>query len=89
LVIDGEGGDLLDQLQEVDGAVEEGRLEFTFEVDVLFTGLDLLDVIREVNEGDDVDGELAEDGANDVGVEDVGLWSLFRQAFDGLRCNLV
>jgi hypothetical protein len=65
-------------LQEVDGAVEEGGLELAFEVDVLFAGLDLLDVIREVDEGDDMDGELAEDGANDVGIEDVGLWSLFR-----------
>ncbi len=89
MVVDGEGGDLLDQLQEVDGAVEEGRLEFAFELDVLFAGLNLLDVVREVDEGDDVDGELAEDGANDVGVKDVGLWSLFRQAFDGLRCRLV
>jgi len=78
LVVDCEGGDLLDELQEVDGAVEERRLELAFEVDVLFAGLDLLDVIREIDEGDDVDGELAEDGANDVGVEDVGLWSLFR-----------
>ncbi len=65
-------------MQEVDGAVEEGGLELAFEVDVLFAGLDLLDVIREVDEGDDMDGELAEDGANDVGIEDVGLWSLFR-----------
>jgi len=65
-------------LQEVDGAVEEGGLELAFEVDVLFAGLDLLDVIREVDEGDDVDGELAKNGANDVGVEDVGLRSLFR-----------
>ncbi len=78
MVVDCEGGDLLDELQEVDGAVEERRLELAFEVDVLFAGLDLLDVIREIDEGDDVDGELAEDGANDVGVEDVGLWSLFR-----------
>lgn len=65
-------------MQEVDGAVEEGGLELAFEVDVLFAGLDLLDVIREVDEGDDVDGELAKNGANDVGVEDVGLRSLFR-----------
>ncbi len=36
MVVDGEGGDLLDQLEEVDGAVEEGGLEFAFEVDVGF-----------------------------------------------------
>jgi len=35
LVVDGEGRDLLDELQEVDGAVEEGGLEFAFEVDVV------------------------------------------------------
>jgi hypothetical protein len=32
-----------------------------------------------------VDGELAEDRANDVGVEDVGLRALFGEAFDGLE----
>jgi hypothetical protein len=34
LVIDGEGGDLLDELEKVDCAVEEGGFEFAFEVDV-------------------------------------------------------
>lgn len=35
-----------------------------------------------------MDGELAEDGADYVGVEDVGLGALFGEAFDGLwlRC---
>jgi hypothetical protein len=32
-----------------------------------------------------VDGELAEDGADDVEVEDVGLWALFGEAFNGLE----
>ena len=35
LVVDRESGDLLDELEEVDGAVEEGRLEFAFEIDVV------------------------------------------------------
>lgn len=35
LVVDGEGGDLLDELQEVDGRVEEGRRELGLEVDVI------------------------------------------------------
>lgn len=35
LVVDGEGRDLLDELQEVDGAIEEGWFEFAFEVDVV------------------------------------------------------
>jgi len=34
LVVDGESGNLLDKLEEVDCAVEEGGLEFAFEVDV-------------------------------------------------------
>lgn len=34
LVIDREGGDLLDQLEEVDGAVQERRLKLAFEIDI-------------------------------------------------------
>ena len=44
----------------------------------------LLDIIGYVNQCDDVYRKLAEDRANDVGIEDVGLGSLFRKAFDGL-----
>lgn len=33
LVVDREGGDLLDELQEVDSAVEEGGFELAFEID--------------------------------------------------------
>jgi len=35
LVVNGEGRDLLDELQEIDGAVEEGGLEFALKVDVV------------------------------------------------------
>jgi hypothetical protein len=89
LVVDGEGGDLLDQLQEVDGGVEEGRGEFLLEVWVRVFGLDALYVLGDVDEGGDVDGELAEDGADDVGVKDVVLRALFGQSFDGLVILLV
>lgn len=34
LVVDREGGDLLDQLEQVNGAVQEGRLEFALEINV-------------------------------------------------------
>jgi hypothetical protein len=34
LVVDREGGDLLDQLEEIDGAVQEGRLKLALEIDV-------------------------------------------------------
>lgn len=33
LVIDGEGGDLLDELEEIDGAVEKGWFELAFQID--------------------------------------------------------
>ena len=45
LVVDREGGDLLDELQEVDGAVQERRLEFAFEVDFLLSRFRSLHVV--------------------------------------------
>jgi hypothetical protein len=91
LVVDGEGRDLLDELQEVDGAVEERGLEFALEVDgaAVFHGLELLHVLRDVDEGGDVDGELAEDGGNDVPVPDVVLRAFFGELFDRLVVLLV
>ena len=81
LVVDCEGGDLLDELQEVDGGIEERRLELFLEIDVILLGIDTLHVLGYVDECDDVDSELAEDRANDVEVEDVVLRSLFRELF--------
>ena len=37
LVVDGKGGDLLDELEEVDARVEQGGLELGFEVDLIGT----------------------------------------------------
>lgn len=34
LVVDREGGDLLDQLKEVDGTVQEGRLKLALEINI-------------------------------------------------------
>ena len=84
MVIYCESGDLLDELEEVDGAVEKGGFKFAFEVDVVAARFVALHVIGEVDEGDDVDGELAENGANDVRVEDIGLRPFFGETFDGL-----
>lgn len=84
LVVDCEGGDLLDKLKEVDCGVEEGGLEFLLEVRVGVFGFDTLDVLGYVDEGDDVNGELTEDGADDVDVEDVVLGTFFGKGFDGL-----
>ena len=84
MIVDGEGGDLLDELEKVDGAVEERGLEFAFEVDVGVAGFDAGDVASDVDQGDDVDGELAEDGAHDVEVEDFGLGAFFGETFTGL-----
>jgi len=41
--------------------------------------------MENVVESDDVDCELAEDGTDDVGVEDVGLRAFFGECFDGLE----
>ena len=84
MVIYCESGDLLDELQEVDGAVEEGGFEFAIEVNVVAARFVALHVVGEVDEGDDVDGELAENGANDVRVEDIGLGPFFGETFDRL-----
>ena len=47
--------------------------------------LDLVHVVGKVDESRDVNSELAENGSNDVHVEDVGLRSLLGQTLDGLR----
>lgn len=49
LVVDGEGGYLLDELEEVDGAVEEGGLEFAFEIDFRGARFGAVDVVGEVD----------------------------------------
>lgn len=73
-------------MEQVDGGVEEGGLEFGFGVGIeaVVFGLFLLDPLGDVDERDDVQGELAEDRADDVRIEDVGLGAFFRQLFDGL-----
>lgn len=87
LVVDGEGRDLLDELQEVNGAVEERGLELALEVDgpAIFHGLELLDEVGDVDESGDVDGELTEDRGNDVPVPDVVLRALLGKLLDGLK----
>ena len=88
LVVDGEGGDLLNQLQEVDGRVEERRFEFTLEIDVGLLGLSALHVSRDVDQSDNVDSELSKDGTDNVWVENVGLRSLLGKCFNGLEDRL-
>jgi hypothetical protein len=77
---------LLDELQEVDGAVEERGLELALEVDgaTVLLGLEFLNILRDVDQGGDVDGELAEDGGDDVPVPDVVLRAFLGELFDGL-----
>lgn len=77
MIVDGKGGDLLDELEQVDGAVEEGGFEIAFEINVVAARLVALNIVGDVDEGDDVDCELAKDGADDVGVENVGLGAFF------------
>ncbi len=71
-------------MEEVDGAVEKGGFEFAFKVDVVTARFVALNIVGEVDEGDDVDGELAENGANDVRVKDVRLGSFFGETLDRL-----
>jgi hypothetical protein len=87
LVVDCERGDLLDELEEVDGAVEERRLELALKINLrtIFLLLEAVDVVGDVDKGDNVDRELAENRRNDVPVPDVVLWALFGELFDGLR----
>ena len=89
LIVDGEGGDLLDELKQVDCAVEEGRFKFAFEVDLLGARLDTSDIVGEVDERDNMDGKLAEDRPDDVRIEDVRLGAFFREAFNGLKVLLI
>lgn len=85
LVVDGEGRNLLDELQEVDSRVEERGLEFTLEVDVSLLGLSTLHISGNVDQSDDVNGELSKNGSDDVWVENVGLRSLLGKCFNGLK----
>ena len=84
LVVDGEGGDLLDELEKVDGRVEQRRRELGLEVDALGARRDLVAEPGNVDERDHVHGELAENGADDVKVEDVGLGTLLGETLDRL-----
>lgn len=85
LVVDGERGDLLDELKQIDCRIEKGWLEFLFEIGVRNLGLSALDVLRDVDEGRDVNSELTKDRTNDVDVKDVVLRTFLTQGFDGLR----
>ena len=76
----------MDELEEVDGAVEEGGVELALEIDfrAVFSLFEAVDVVGDVDEGDDVDGELTEDGRDDVPVPDVVLRSGAGELFDRL-----
>ena len=104
LVVDGKCGDLLDQLEEVDCAVQERGLEFALKINVVISPVVLVrmmkyfvvhafrcylrlmfvDVLRKIDQGHDMDGELTKHGSNDINVEDIWLGSLLRQALDRL-----
>lgn len=84
LVVDGKSRDLLNELQEVDGRVEQRGLKIFLKIRVGVLWLDALDVLRDVDQGSDMNSKLSEDRANNVGVEDVVLRSLLGQRLDGL-----
>lgn len=75
---------MLDQLEEVDGGVEEGWVEFLFEIWIVFSGFETSDVAGDVDQRDNVDGELPKNTADDVDVENIRLRSLLGELFDRL-----
>ena len=87
MVVDRKSGYLLNKLKEIDGAVEQRWLKLLFEIDLLavFSWLELVDIIGDVDQGDNVDCELGKYRRDDVPIPDVVLRSLSRQCFNGLR----
>lgn len=84
LVVDGKSRDLLDELKEIDGRVEQRGLKLLLEIRVGVLWLDALDVLRDINEGSDMNSKLSEDRADNISVENVVLRSLLGQRLDGL-----
>jgi hypothetical protein len=84
LVIDCESGNLLNELQEINRAVEEGGLKLLLEVDVRLLSLSTLYVLRNVDECNNVYGELTKDRADDIEIENVVLGAFFGEGFNRL-----
>ena len=86
MIVDGESRDLLDELEKVDGAVKEGRFEFTLQIDLraVLLLLELVNELGNVDQGGDVHGKLAQDGGNDVPVPDVVLRALLGKLLNSL-----
>lgn len=84
MVIDRKSRDLLNKLHDVDSAVQKGRLEFAFQVDLIGWWHNGIDVVREQDQGDDVNRKLSEHRAQNVSVEDIRLRAFFREDFDRL-----
>ncbi|CAI6099130.1 unnamed protein product [Clonostachys chloroleuca] len=88
LVVDGKGGDLLNQLQEVDTRVQQRWGKLGLKINVggssgeRVSHVHTFKTASDVDESHDVDGKLPKDGPNDVDVEDVGLGTLLAQTLD-------
>ena len=50
-----------------------------------YVRFDGVNVVRQVNQGSNVDGKLSKHRANDIDVEDIWLGPFFRQTFHGLQ----
>lgn len=87
LVIDGERGDLLDELQKIDGRVEKRGLKLLLQIDLASRRLlfELVDVVGDVDQSDDMHNELPKHGGDDVPIPDVVLRPLLRERFDSLE----
>ena len=60
-------------------------------IQILFEGVDirlnLVDVLGQVNQSGNVNGELSKNGANDIHIEDVWLGTLLGETLNRLRGN--
>lgn len=91
LVVNSEGRDLLNELQEVDSAVEKRGLKFTFKIDfrAIFLGLKAMHIVGNVYQSGNMDSKLTKNGWDDIPVPNVILRPFLRELFDGLNEILV
>ena len=84
LEVEHEGRDLLRQAKEIDRGVEQTRLELLLEISTLMQVFDRLGEIGDIDECDNVDGELQQDREEYIEVENVAEGPFLAQFVDGL-----
>lgn len=74
----------MNQLQKIDSAIKKRRLEFALKIDIWVPGSNRITESSNIDQCDDMNSKLTKNRADDVEVEDVGLWAFFGETFDGL-----